>query len=333
MNFTVLFNQILVFSILISVGIFAIKFKIINNETKDGIARFVIDITMPLLIFFSLINMEITTEIAKNGIIFIVLSYLSTFLLLFSAYFIFKKLSLSRNKNKITEDLKPIFVIQTVFGNCVFFGFPFFDALFPGGIGLFYAILYYTVQASVLWTLGIFILNNKENNNSINNSKFKNISRNIIKIINPNTIAFGLGLVFLFLNISFPAVIESSLGGLGKTSMYLSMLYIGATLGGIKLRSSIKTYNISFIISFNKMLIVPIIMLFFLLLINIFIPIDSTVISIIVLETGMPIMALLVVLAKKYNHDVFFATENLFISTVISLISLPFLYYILSLFL
>ncbi len=333
MNFTVLFNQILVFSILISVGIFAIKFKIINNETKDGIARFVIDITMPLLIFFSLINMEITTEIAKNGIVFIFLSYLSTFLLLFSAYFIFKRLSLSDKKNKISDNLKQIFVIQTVFGNCVFFGFPFFDALFPGGIGLFYAILYYTVQASVLWTLGIFILDNKKNNSNLkNNNKFKNISRNIIKIVNPNTIAFILGLVFLFLNISFPTVIESSLGELGKTSLYLSMIYIGATLGEIKLRPNIFSYNISFIISLNKMLIIPIIMLSLLLIVNLFFPIDSIVISIIVLETGMPIMALLVVLAKKYNHNVFFATENLFISTVFSLISLPLLYFILSFF-
>ena len=331
MDFSVLINQILIFAILISVGIFAIKANIINNETKDGIARFVIDVTMPLLIFFSLINMEISTEIAKNSVIFIVLSYFSTFLLLATSYFVFNKISSANSKSiNISDNMKQLFVIQSVFGNCVFFGFPFFDALFPGGIGLLYAILYYTVQASILWTLGIFILDKKKRYADSNNSFFTKLLKNLVKIINPNTVAFILGLIFLSLNVSFPAVIETSLGGLGKTSLYFSMIYIGATLGQMKLRSEVKSYSISFILAINKMIIIPLLMLAILLLLQLFIQLDSTVIAIIVLETGMPIMALLVVLAKKYDHDILFATENLFISTIFSLITLPLLYYIIS---
>ena len=324
MNFTVILNQMLIFTILISVGIFSIKAKIINNETKDGIARFVIDVTMPLLIFFSLTNMKITPEITKNSLIFILLSFFSTFFLMISAFFVFKKV-VTKSKVDTSLSLKKIFVIQTVFGNCVFFGFPFFDVLFPGGKGLFYAILYYIVQASILWTVGILILDKGE-------KKDISISKNLFKMVNPNTIAFILGLIFLFFNISFPDVIESSLGGLGKTSLYFSMIYIGATLGQMKFKYNLRNYNISYIISLNKMIITPILMLIILLIIRFYFPLDSTVISIIVLETGMPIMALLVILAKKYEHDVNFATENLFISTIFSLISLPLLYFILSFF-
>ena len=333
MNFSILLNQIFIFALLISVGIFAIRTKIINNETKDGIARLVIDITMPLLIFFSIINMELSSEIAKNSLVFIYFSYISTFLLLFSAFFITKKMSTSKKEHfHLPSENKSITIVQTIFGNCVFFGFPFFDILFPGGVGLFYAILYYVVQASVLWTIGIFILDdNRLNTGKKNKNIFDSIKHNLIKILNPNTIAFILGLIFLFFDLSVIKVVETSLNGLGKTSLYLSMIYIGATIGQMRIKEDILKYSIPMIISVNKMIITPIIMLLMFLIIRLFIEIDSTVITIIVLETGMPIMTLLVVLAKKYNHNITFATENLFISTIFSLITLPFLYFLVTL--
>jgi predicted permease len=47
------------------------------------------------------------------------------------------------------------------------------------------------------------------------------------------------------------------------------------------------------------------------------------------LEAAMPCMAILVILAKRYGADDKLAMKNFFISTVMSLVSLPLILYLL----
>ena len=50
--------------------------------------------------------------------------------------------------------------------------------------------------------------------------------------------------------------------------------------------------------------------------------------TVVVMQTAMPCMAMVVVLAKKFGSDDIHATENLFLSTILSLATLPLIYFI-----
>ena len=54
--------------------------------------------------------------------------------------------------------------------------------------------------------------------------------------------------------------------------------------------------------------------------------------TVVVMQTAMPCMAMVVVLAKKFGSDDIHATENLFLSTILSLVTLPFLYFLINIF-
>jgi len=310
-------NQILILGILVCIGVFATKTGIINENLKEGISGLVFKITLPLMIFTNFVALDITPELLKNGAMVLIFAYISMFLLMLAGRLSSGILSLNRRKSTIH-------VLHTMFGNHVFLGFPLINALFPGGEGLFYATLFFIVSSSLMWTLGIYMLNRENNANVIDNLRH---------LLNPNTIAFFFGFLFMIFDINLPYLLDSPLSGLGDTTNYLSMLYIGAMLAQINIRG-VLTRGSVFLLSFNKLLLVPFIMI---IAINLAISIFSLEIShiarsVIVLQSGMPCMAIIVVLARKFKADDELATVNLFISTILSVITLPFLYYLVGFF-
>ncbi len=317
MDSIIIANQILILGILVCIGVFATKRGIINEALKDGISRLVFKITLPLMIFTNFTALEITPELLKNGALVILFAYISMFLLMLSGRLSSGILRLNRRKSTIH-------ILHTMFGNHVFLGFPLINALFPGGEGLFYATLFFIVSSSLMWTLGIYMLN-RENNTKI--------GENLKHLLNPNTIAFLFGFLFMIFNINLPYLLDSPLSGLGETTNYLSMLYIGAMLAQINIRGILSRGSV-FVLSFNKLLLIPFIMI---LLVNaassfFHLELSHTAGSVIILQSGMPCMAIIVVLARKFRADDELATINLFVSTILSVITLPFLYYLVGLF-
>jgi predicted permease len=50
----------------------------------------------------------------------------------------------------------------------------------------------------------------------------------------------------------------------------------------------------------------------------------------VVLQTAMPAMATIAILAKKYGADDELATENIFVTTIISIITLPLIWFLIN---
>ena len=119
---------------------------------------------------------------------------------------------------------------------------------------------------------------------------------------------------------------------MGHTTIYLAMLYIGSVLAQNPMITAFKKPEIYALI-FNKMLFVPFIILILIYLLSMFfgINIGTTAKTVLVMQTAMPCMAMIVVLAKRFNSDDLHATENLFLSTILSIILLPFLYFLIQL--
>ena len=308
----IIIHQILILGIMVLVGVIGTKAKVIDQSLKDGIARLVFNITLPLMIITTYAKTDLTAELIRNAALVVLLSFLSIMFLYLLGHF-------STRMLKLNERQGTIHTLHTMFGNSVFLGFPLVNAIFPGGEGIFYATLFFLVSNSLMWTLGVYVFCREKGNE---------IGTKIKQLLNPNTISFVIGIAFMLLQFDIPEVIMSPLFGIGQTTNYLSMLYIGSMLAHTNIRRTISGRSI-YILSFNKLIFGPLILIVvFGLLINLLnIPISSMAFSVVMLEAGMPCMALVVVLAKRFGADDYLATENLFVSTILSIATLPLLYY------
>jgi hypothetical protein len=129
--------------------------------------------------------------------------------------------------------------------------------------------------------------------------------------------------MFLF-SIKLPPIFLKPLGGLGDSTISLSMLYIGSIMFYSRFKGLLKSKEV-YLLAINKLIIIPIIILFIFSGVITLFPerIDKMVISVLVIMASMPAMANVVIIAKIFGADDQLATANVFVSTIISLITLP----------
>jgi predicted permease len=143
-------------------------------------------------------------------------------------------------------------------------------------------------------------------------------------MLNPNTIALLMAMTMLLLDIRLPVLVQDSLGGLGGTTLYLAMIYIGILLSSSRLLDMVRRWDVLFL-SFNKLLLMPalIMALFWVLFTFTDFQMSHLALSVVVLEASMPCMTILVLLAKHYGANDRAAMENFVVSTVLSVVTLP----------
>lgn len=311
MQNNIILYQIAVLAILVVVGIIATKARIITEGAKKGIADIVFDVTLPLLIITTFARIDMTPEIMFNSGLVFLFAY-------FALAVMYGIGDLSAWIMHLRGNQRAVFINHHMFGNIVFLGFPLMDALFPGGEGLLYAAVFQLASNSVMWTFGVWVFLKGKG------GKKKDVWKNML---NPNTIAFFAGLLIMFFNVKFPDVIYEPLHGLGKSTIYLSMLYIGAMLVQTRVRGILKKPHV-FLLTFNKLLLVPVILAITINLLTylLFPGFGDIARKVVILEASMPCMATIVVMANKFGSDDSLATENVFVSTIFSIISIPLVY-------
>jgi predicted permease len=167
----------------------------------------------------------------------------------------------------------------------------------------------------IMWTVGVIVITHGDGT-----SWKKSISR----VINPNTIATLTGLLFFIFSIKVPRLIVTPLSELGAANTWLCMLYIGAMLVFSNVRGLLGNKSL-YILSFNRLILVPAILItvFYLIAAVSGITPDRLVSSVIILEVAMPCMASIVIMAKEMGADDNLAVGNVFVSTILSILTLP----------
>jgi hypothetical protein len=167
----------------------------------------------------------------------------------------------------------------------------------------------------VFWTLGIYGIRKAEKQEGKSYNEFLQIR----KIFSPPLIAFILVIIFIFLNISLPRSILSSLDYIGNLTTPLSMLVIGINSYSVKFQKNFINKE-SLIILLGKFVIVPLVL--FLLLKSLSKPDLMT--NVFIIEAGMPIMATVAIVGQRYsNVDSNYATLLVVFSILISLFMIP----------
>ena len=210
---------------------------------------------------------------------------------------------------------------------------PLFKSIF-GEKGLVYAVFFVIVHDTLVWTLGVYLLNKHKGNHWKENLKH---------LLNANMVSFALGLLFAAINLKALVnqhpmtqavydVLFNTLNPLGNTTLALIMLFIGWTLSENRIGSlsGLKQKYPTFILVFFKLLVVPAVAL--VVLFSLGSTVDPFVRTILVLELAMPCATIIPALAAQYGSDHTFAADNVIMTTIFSMITLPLILFLLSIY-
>jgi predicted permease len=317
----IIVRQIIILILLGLTGFIAGKTKFLPKETSDILSKVIVKLTTPLLILTTMASYSFSGKTLING----------SYIFLFGLFFLLISLVLSvfiSRKLGLSGPTANIYRMSSTFGNVVFMAYPLLSALY-GDQGIIYAIFFNLSNDLLLWTLGIYLVNRH------NTTRWKD---NLKHLVNGNTIAFVLGIFLTAINFhhlieihpvagKVYRVLNDAFSPLGKTTIYISMIFIGLILSEIKIggiKGLIDRYP-HFLMSLLKLLIIPAASFVILSLIG-GLP-DPFIKKIVVLQLGMPTGTIIAALANQYDSDYKFATEGIFVSTVLSVITLPLLAY------
>lgn len=309
--------RIIMLGLLALVGYIAGRSGYLPEGTGISLSKVVVKLTAPILILCTMASRSFTGDEIQDGIKIFLLAL--TFMLLSVAIgkLITRKLSLG-------DSTKNIYLMHTMFGNVVFLAFPLIESVY-GKEWLIYAVFFNLANDALLWTLGIYLVN-RHNTSSLRS--------NLKHLVNGNTVAFFSGVIFIIIDLQ--GIVNSSQAAksiydtiygafypLGETTVPLSMLFIGLILSETKIGglNDIKKRYPSFVLTFFKLIFIPMTALLLLNLLGGLI--SPTVKGIVVLQLAMPCGTIVSALSAQYESDYMFATENVFISTLLSVATLP----------
>lgn len=314
METRIIISQIFILAVVVIIGALAAKFKVLTRESKDMLSKVIFNISLPLMLFTNFLKLGATPRLIANSFIVLALSGLIILFMLLFGWVTARLLGIKGSEGAV-------FRTHSMFGNTIFLGFPLITALY-GAEGLLYATMFQLVSNIMMWTVGVVVLSHGHG---------KSWKKSILRVFNPNTIATIIGLIFFMLSVKLPKIVITPLAELGSANTWLSMLYIGAMLvfsdvGGLLRKKS------PYIISFNRLILVPAILVsvFYLFGAVAGLSADRLVSSVIILEASMPCMATVVIMAKEFGADDHLAVGNVFVSTILSIISLPLLVMVLN---
>lgn len=307
MDMSMIINPIVMLFIAILIGFVSVKCNYLNADIRTVLSKIIVKITLPCLIVTSLLSKELSGEVVGNAAIAVL-----------SGIVVIPGLCLlgicTAKLFRLKEPTKTVHAILSGGGNTSFLGYPIVLAIF-GTEGLFYAVLFSMVNESLFWTVGVYLLYRsggaKEKGNSLK------------KLFNPNTITFLITIPLMLLKVKLPPIINDALSGIGSTTIELSMLFIGMTLATVDVK---KLYQrVSMLLpAFIKMVIAPVLVGILLIKIGV----GALTTGVLMLEIAMPAQTVVSIVAMEANSDEQYAAEYIFFSTMLSLVTLPFVYYI-----
>ncbi len=305
-KFYPILEQLLLMAVLIALGFYLKRSGKINKEAESGIAELTIDIAFPALIFTNIVK-DFNLNMLKRYLVMPLSSFIITLSSIIIIILITRLLKYSKKEG---EEI----AFVTSFSNNIFVGAPICLAVF-GSQGLILAILYDFGMHLVIWTFGIWLLNNESKNNKAD--FFKNI-------FSPPIIALLVSISIVIIGLNIPNFLINITGNIGNITVPLAMIFIGLKLAKSRLKDIIFNKKI-YLVSFLRLLFFPALVYFTLR----FLALPVLLSGVITLLSAMPVFASSPVIMQKYGHTSDFASEAIFATIVLMVFTIPLFIYIL----
>lgn len=297
---TILFQNVILL-VYILLGLLMAKKDWLEKEAQGTFSVLITNFALPCAVFNSF-QIAYSKEILQ-----VILRSLGLALVFFTALYL---LSVAFAKVfRIPAELRSNWIGCSTFSSVLFMGIPIVDALF-GELGLVILISFNTIGNLFLFGLG----------ESIFAGKVLVSPRKILTT--PAIIAAVLGFLCFIFQITVPQVVSTPIQAIAGFTTPLAMMINGALLSRTL---SLKLFTKVSIVQFClvRLLLIPIaLILFFKLFVK-----DALLLQIVSLVSCMPSGAVNSVFAEKYSGQGKVASEFIIVSTLLSIVTIPLVFY------
>lgn len=316
-EFIIMLRNVLIFVALAIPGYMLVRFGILRQEQSGVLSKILMFLAMPFLIFSgSVNNLSFNREAQLMIGIVLVIGIAYTL-----AMFFVSKPLVGMEKNETTKGMVRF---CSVFSNNGFLGIPLAVAVFGRESRVFAVLILLNIISNVLmYTLGPNLVSGTKQ------------SVNIKKVfLNPVLIAFVLGVIFNLLHVSnyIPEVTIFSDYFSGLVTP-ISMTILGMKMATVRFSSILKAGKLYYV-SVLKLVVFPIVIIAILLAFkNLFVNIEfESLVLGVFFAFSMPTAGLATTFADEFNGDTKNAVIYTLGTTILSIFTIPLIYWLLNFF-
>jgi malate permease and related proteins len=266
------------------------------------LGRIIFYILSPVLIF----NLLVSSKLAVENI-FLMMGYSASIMLIVAGIaLVLGKLF------RLERTVLTIVILTTLFANNGNYGLPLISFAF-GQEALAYASIYFVTNSLLLYTLGVLIA-------SLGHLNFKNALTGLLKV--PAIYAILLAILFIRTGWNLPVPVQKTVELTAAGAVPAMLILLGLEMQKAEWTHNIRALSIPVVC---RLLIGPVIGLAMTALFGL----DGTPRKVVMTQAGMPSAVMTTILATEYKLDASLVTAIVFISTILSPLTLtPLLFFL-----
>ena len=296
-----LFRAIIEMLVPVAVGVILTKAGVLNEDFAKKLSVFVLYVGTPFLLVTSINAIPYSPEMLRSGAL-VMLATLLTHLI---------AIGVSLAATAPIRDRPAVFVssCSMTFSNCGLFGFPLLKAAY-GDVGVFWGSFFNVVFNFLVWSYGVFILSRANPALKIKPVKI---------FFNAGTIPCFIGLLIYLFRIPLYGPLTAGMERIAAVCSPTAMVIIGIMIAGLPLRKLLFSF-LPYYTVLIKQLVIPLAVGMLLRLIGI--PFDISVFC--ALMIALPSATTTAMFAENYDIRPELAAQNVGMTTILSLVTVPF---------
>lgn len=286
---------------IVVVGYVIGKLGYLGGDFDRQLSRLVINITCPALILSSAMTGNLPD---RRFILPLLLVSVVTYAVLTAIAFVLPRYLTNRKSDEGTVGF------ALLFGNVGFMGYPVVDSIF-GHEAVFYAAVLNVVNTFAVFTVGTILITGR---NDVEGSRFQK------KVLySTPMIAAYLTILIVALGIDgIPGCVSQPLTMIGSITVPAALLIIGSSMSQLSLRTMLGNRTV-YATSLFRLVLLPVAVYFLCRIIGF----SDFVVNINTIVIAMPVATYGTILCLKYGKDTTMMTEVTFITTLLSMLTIP----------
>lgn len=284
--------------LLMATGFLCNKAGLLKPEANKMLSRLIINVSMSAMIVDSIVNTDI--NLSPSAAAELAGSAAAYYGVLFLLSLLFSK-TVARNRPD-----SGVYQFMVLFGNIGFLGFPLISSLFGEG-ALFYAAIYNIPFNVLVYTYGVVLISGKRDADSLKKT-----------LHSAPVISAVAALTLLVLGVRLPAFLSDAVGSLGAMTVPGAMLVVGSSLANLPGRELLREWRVYVLAAFT-LLLRPVAVW---AVLRLFLQ-DPLILGVSVVLSAVPAAANTTVLCIEYNSNEGLASFAVFITTIVSMLTMP----------
>ena len=288
---------------LVIVGYAGGRFGYLGGDFDRQLSKLVINITCPALILSSAMTGELPD---RQYILPLLLISVITYIILAGIAFVLPKYL---TRNKLDEGA---IGFALMFGNVGFMGYPVVASIF-GHEAVFYAAVLNVVNTFAVFTIGTILITGKSE------VEGKHFQKKVL--YSTPMLAAYLTMAIVALEIdNIPEAVSQPLTMLGNITVPAALLIIGSSMSQLPLRALLGNFTV-YATALFRLALLPVTIYYICRLLGF----SQFVVNINTIVIAMPVATYGTILCLKYKKDTTMITEVTFITTLLSMLTIPLL--------